>query len=668
MNLFSRVFYIFITLFLLFNISFSQKLPDISEVEDTTVIELIKKINSATHDSIIVRAYMEWDNIIYIENPQLDLLLNKKVVELCDINLAKKLQYVEQTFFLHSKAFSLNNIGTSYCNRGMLDSASYCYLEVIKLCKKFDYKSGIGDGYLNLSSVYYFRGDYVTAINYLLTALKIQEELGDIHKQAQILGNIGSVFLDQGDLEKALEYQSKSYEANKKIENKMGMVSSLDNIGLIFFQKKNYDKSIEYHTKSLKIANELKSSDNIARIEYNIGACYLKKNQIDLAYDYFIKSLKIAEEYKYLETVSKAKLGIGEFYFVKGDYNKATSYFVDALTISKSVGTIIVTTQILDLLYQSYVKTNNYKDALQSYEEYVKMNDSISNERSQKEVLKKEFSYQTEKNKQELVLKNKDIKLLEKDKKIQNYLLLGLGVVLLMAIGIGILSYRNYKQKQKQVELKNIALEQKLLRLQMNPHFIFNSLSSISGQMLHNLNAARDYLAKFARLMRLILENSREAYVTMKSEVDALNYYMILEQQRFKDKFDFKIDIDSQILIDETEIPPMLIQPHIENAILHGIVPKGEKGIIQVKFIKETETSIRCEIQDNGIGRKKSSQKKKDEYTSHKSLALEITKERLETLSEETHQALKFKIDDLEDEAHEPTGTKVTIVLPCKTV
>ncbi|HYG40110.1 MAG TPA: histidine kinase, partial [Cytophagales bacterium] len=183
---------------------------------------------------------------------------------------------------------------------------------------------------------------------------------------------------------------------------------------------------------------------------------------------------------------------------------------------------------------------------------------------------------------------------------------------------------------------RNLELEQKLLRSQMNPHFIFNSLTSIQNYIYKEKpELAASYLGKFAKLMRLILENSRQEYIPFSKEIETLQLYLELQKVRFADKFDFQIVIDPLIDQDEVSIPPMFAQPFIENSLEHGIVHKSEQGQIKISFSLQDDY-ILFEVEDNGIGRAKAAQINKALKTGHHSYATTITEERLALIHEKS--------------------------------
>jgi len=222
--------------------------------------------------------------------------------------------------------------------------------------------------------------------------------------------------------------------------------------------------------------------------------------------------------------------------------------------------------------------------------------------------------------------------------------------------------------KMLEFEKQIFNVEQKALRLQMNPHFIFNSLNSIQSFVLVNdTDKAINYLAKFAQLMRLILANSREQYVSVAEELKSLSIYLEIEKLRFDDKFDFIINIDPAIDEEFVAIPPMIIQPYVENSILHGVMNKSSKGTIEVD-LKLKDNAIYCTVTDNGIGRERARKLKEQSGLKQKSKGMLITKERLEILNRQNKEQFSIDVVDMKNSREMAIGTKVIIKIIYKEI
>jgi ligand-binding sensor domain-containing protein len=252
-------------------------------------------------------------------------------------------------------------------------------------------------------------------------------------------------------------------------------------------------------------------------------------------------------------------------------------------------------------------------------------------------------------------------------------------IVVLVLAGSVLLFFRLRENRIKKEQARQTAINKQIaeirmiaLRGQMNPHFIFNSLNSIQHFITtRDKEEALNYLSKFSKLIRKILENSRENTVSISNELQLLELYIQLEQLRFSNKFDYHIEIDEKIDRENTEIPPLLIQPYIENAILHGLINKSEKGDLWLSLERNNGLLI-CKIEDNGIGRTRAQEIEQGKVSRHRSLGIKVTEERISGLFELLNYKMEVVTEDLFDikkaseETPKPTGTRVTISIPVK--
>lgn len=223
------------------------------------------------------------------------------------------------------------------------------------------------------------------------------------------------------------------------------------------------------------------------------------------------------------------------------------------------------------------------------------------------------------------------------------------------------------EKKMLAIEKQVFELEQKALRLQMNPHFIFNSLNAIQNFVLANdTDKAVNYLAKFSHLMRMILANSTASLITLKDEMRALTYYIDLEKLRFDDKFDYQINKDPSIDEEFVEIPPMLFQPYVENAIIHGLVNNNKPGLLEISLQRINPGTLLCTVKDNGIGREKAIEIRDKSGIKRQPKGMMITRERLEIFNKKNKKSFSVRITDLKDDYGEATGTMVEFTIQYK--
>lgn len=237
--------------------------------------------------------------------------------------------------------------------------------------------------------------------------------------------------------------------------------------------------------------------------------------------------------------------------------------------------------------------------------------------------------------------------------------------LLVLAIFTRIRQIKDRERREAEIRVALAGNELKALRAQMNPHFVFNSLNSIQHFILTNKsNDAGKYLNKFARLMRMILNNSDKSQITVREEIEYLQLYMELEAMRFDNKFTWHIDISDDIDTDYIEIPAMLLQPYVENAILHGLTPRGEGGKLEI-ILRMQGNTLLCRIRDNGIGRERARDMRQlSGRKDHRSLGMKITSDRLELINNLHGSQLSMTITDLKNEDGSPAGTQVDIFIP----
>ena len=610
------------------------------------------------------------------------------------------------------KVQTLNAIADEYKTSNpklMADFAS----KALQLSKKIKFKLAEGNAYLNLGNSNIISGNYSIALqNFTLAQELFENEINansknnlDIKKGlAKAYGSIGIVFSEQSNYAKALKYYLKSVKIYEEINDTAKCAKLYNNIGIVYKSQSSHFKALEYFIKAQRIQEKLKDP-NIGITLTNIANSYLHEKSFDKAFDYYTNAKisldknpnprALGEWYNNLGLYFKAKnnpikaienwnlaiatfssiddkFGVADTYIYLGqlylDQNKLTDALNSANKSLQLAKEIDVLEQIViseKLLSDIYYKQGNSNQALLHYKLFSKANDSLVNETNIRKSVEEEMNFEFEKREalQKKELEKKEILLKEQSKR--NKLQIFFAVLLaLLLFGIIFLIYNRMQLKKTLTLQKELAeYEQKALHLQMNPHFVFNCLGSISSFIVQNgTDSAVKYLSKFSKLMRLTLEYSKESLIPIDKEIESLQNYLELEQLRFNQKFDFVIH-KSAAIEDDTALPPLLLQPFVENAIIHGLIPKAEKGLITVNFSIENESLI-CSIEDNGIGFDKSKEIKESLVSVHKSMALDITKKRLEMMEASTSQKANVEIKEIKSEKGEILGTKVILNLP----
>jgi len=371
------------------------------------------------------------------------------------------------------------------------------------------------------------------------------------------------------------------------------------------------------------------------------------------------QSIQYNLESSNLSEVTKDKVEIGKTLVAKGENRAALKELEEAAAIADTLDNPSEQANAFLVLADLYEKNGRKDKALMTYKKYsqaVAKKDKLDDNRSAE--------------KSSLINKQKDIEELSKNVSLgqreatieqatvfrQQLIIYGLLLIILI---IAVTSYFIYKNAQAS-KLANQLLALKSLRSQMNPHFIFNALNSVNHFIAQqDERTANKFLSEFSQLMRLVLENSQEDFIPLEREQEILSLYLKLEHYRFRDKFSYDINMDERLLAEGIEVPPMLIQPYIENAVWHGLRYKEAKGTLSLRFGKEAETLV-VEITDDGIGRTKSSQLKTANQKKHNSTGLKNIQERLAIINKVYRANYRVSIEDLEN----TSGTRVRIYLP----
>lgn len=505
--------------------------------------------------------------------------------------------------------------------------------------------------------------EIATANNF--KALRIFEEEKHISGISYATQTIANLYNEQKNFKEALKYYLKAYDIYFKkddlmLQDDVQKVLLFKNISKCYQEIKDCKLSESYLLKALSLAKKIKDFDSISEAYYEMGQFEIVCNaNYSKALEYLQNSYSVSQT---LEKQTKSQISIGGIYIKLNSFDKAESYLQKGLMNGKKIKNLKFQKQATDHLVILYKAKKQYDKAFGMKELNIVIKDSIKADLNKEILLKKQLQYDYE-NKEKLnkLLQEKKIDALklqaQQKEATKNNLLIGLSGALMLVLFGGYFYYRNNKQKQAIDTLEKNQIKQKLLISQMNPHFIFNSVQNIRALINnHQNNEAVDYLDRFSRLTRQILENSNENYISLKEEAEMLENYLSIQQLLYDNKFSYTIDVQEGIDQESIFLPPMLAQPFIENGIKHGLSNTLENGKISVHFYLKND-QLFFEVMDNGKGfdtDKKVSQ--------HKSLAMNITKERLVTYTK--NKDFEVQTENLIQPDGAIAGAKVVFEIP----
>ncbi|UBZ13500.1 histidine kinase [Flagellimonas marinaquae] len=523
--------------------------------------------------------------------------------------------------------------------------------KTVDLARDLRYWKGLLVGYERVALVYqYSFSNPYKALEYYHKALGLMEKDKDLQSLGWgIYGGIGTLYYEQEEYGKALEQFKKVLHNDKNLE-----LTATANIANIFGSLNQLDSAIYYYKKALNLEQVTNNPTYKANLYSNLSLIYSQADQLDAALASAENSIGLIEQYGIEFVRPTAYANASMAYLGNKDYVNAELYANKALQLSEAQGNVFLQKSAWGTLADVYSAKGEFSKALEAYTKFSVLKDSLNNQNRRVEINRSQLEFEFEK---ERTIAQAEI---DRQSTIKTASLLG-GGGLLAASVLGFVLYkrrRDVLEQKKDAEFRALVAdtELKALRAQMNPHFIFNALNSIGDYILKNNNeTALEYLTKFAKLMRMVLENSENKSIPLEEDLKFLELYLQVEAKRQPGKFSYHIQVDEALEVENTLVPPLLLQPFIENSIWHGFRDRDGMGQIQIT-INENQDMLICSIEDNGRGIEHTA----NGNESKKSFGVAITENRLKILNKQKNKEGRLQVIDL----GEQKGTRVEISLP----
>ena len=508
---------------------------------------------------------------------------------------------------------------------------------------------------------------------------------------------------------KAFEMSKKAFDLYREVNNQQGLANAQLNYGVLVNRMGEFYKARDLFLEAKSTFQQIKDSTGLYKANLRLGQIYgwedrpfysldssvyycrlaiqiaeLLKNKEDLAYAHNLAASSFIR--KGYEDATVLKEGLISAQYAKNAYQGDSAsfnfqlaylnegYAYEGLGLTKEATQ--VAKQFLEgkikgldtwtisegyrLMYRIEKQLKNFEKSLYYHELYRETDDSVRNIDLRRRLSKLETAFESLAKDKEIAELAREAEVKELQIENQKRVLIGLGL-LLIAISIGgYFYYQSYKSKQEKAKLE---LKQRFLRSQLNPHFIFNAIGAIQAYLFeHGAEKGITYLGVFSKLMRQILEFSREEFISLEDEIETLQNYLDLQKMRFKEQFTYQIHVKGDFDVSEIAIPPMFAQPVIENALEHGLFRQpNKKNQIDIFFELESEKTIRLIVTDNGVGFQE-----KNTYDKQQSLSTIITKERLSIIKKHMNRKVSYKAGSLQDQMGNTVGAKVEFELPIK--
>lgn len=593
----------------------------------------------------------------------------------------KSLQFAKASALPVLEVIVTNNIGLAHMNQGVRDKAQQHFEAGYELASvlledgveeqyEITLKRGLAGNRFNLGMLVFYEGDYALSLEYFQESLRIYKQVGDQQGQVQVYRQMGLVLNRIGNYEEARKmYNGGLALATERADHSMQILLQLS-LSSVNRNLMDYVQASENLKAAKALLDEHPQQGLMITYHTQQSQLHLAKDEFQEALQQLDIAKEIATETNNKSRISKMYLHYAEAHLGLGQFPEARVNLAAAEAVfQKSKGKERYATT-LQLWIEYYTAVNSPDSALSYAKEYIALKDSLVPKATMNQisVMYARFYGEEQEHALELSKKNEEIKAKQfeteriKGEKLtaqRNYLIGGAVLLLLLSY----VTYRWYTMRRKAETQKLLTeLELKALRAQMNPHFLFNALNGAQGMINNNeLRSANLFLSRCAKLTRAYLEQSEVPTVSLDVELNTIQLYLDLEALRFK--FEHEVVVDPNIETDIVEIPSMLIQPYVENAILHGISKLKGGGKLHIE-LSQVETGVLCVVEDNGVGRKASANKEK----THNSMGMKITESRFRKIQNDDADAIVPKIIDLVHDDGTPAGTRVELVIPVEII
>ena len=553
---------------------------------------------------------------------------------------------------------NINNLNNTAFDLRLIDPSKTIILadSALKLASSLNYTQGIGEAHRLKGIGSFYLNDNEKAIKNYLLALNDFTIINDLKKQAWVYNNIGKLY-GAHDYSKSLEYFKKSLEISSKLGDEELNAGLYFSIASIYQAKSRFKEALFNYNRSNTIFEAKRDTMNMIINCLFTGTVYYQLKNYKEAELRIKKAIDGSLKRKLYPTLIDSYTCLAKINYEQGKF-KATEKNINAgLKYSIINENKRFEYDLLHAAYQLECKRMNYEKALK-YLIQIHKYDSLLSSKNQSENIGK-----TKRNRlQQLKIQENEL-VIEESKYKETFYWWTLTIIFLLVlvsilIGLGTYFVFQKIRRRKDIQLENriTLLEQKTLQGMMNPHFIFNILSTIQYFInQEDSKEANKILTIFARLMRKHLEICLKSSITLAEEIEYLSLYLALEKIRFYEKMDYEINVRDNIDPEEITLPPMLIQPFIENAIWHGIIPKDNKGLVKLDFTLQND-ELQIKIIDDGIG---ISNSKINKSSSHISRGLELIQERVKLLNKLSGK--KISISKIQTGN---SGTEILIIIP----
>jgi tetratricopeptide (TPR) repeat protein len=637
--------------------------------------------------------------------------LNRLSISLSFVDAEKSTHFADQAMMMAKRINYNEGIAAAYSNYGFIqfyegnypDALNFFY-EALNIYEELGNLRKVAAMNMEIATTHFYANNIEKAIeiaeNQVIPGYRAKDDkgipVGGFNDTTRTFSKLGLPYRMTGRSDKALIIYQRYVEAGRK--HGFDITDLLVHEAIVascFLETGNVDSAVCYFRKALAYP-EVNQSVHALKHEYKrrLASIYTVYGEPDSALYYYRRAYQWLEHHGYLRSAFLAAYELGLFYNQSGRKTEAENswlnaeslldemtgqnsyYRYDSLKYTVSYGTELYfpytkkhvkedtyrfATRVYSDLYRYYQEKDHLRPAMHYLQAYTAAKDTLDRLTRNREAVEIQTKYES-------VRKDAEIRTLSKANEIKELKLLQfrwfIAGISGLAVVIALFAWLLHKQFRLKNSRQMLILQQQLFRSQINPHFIFNALTNIQSAIINEKpEVASKYLTRFSKLVRSILNSTIAVNIALEEEINTVDNYLALQKVRFPEKFDYSVYADPRLDTERIKIPPMLLQPFIENAMEHGIRHKQTPGLISVRFLYETAL-LKIEIEDNGVGREQAMKIMQERGKDHKSMAIGLIQERIELLNKQLKQKTSFEIIDLKNEDGEAKGTRVVFKVP----
>jgi tetratricopeptide (TPR) repeat protein/two-component sensor histidine kinase len=552
---------------------------------------------------------------------------------------------------------ALSLLGLAQQRRHQNDSALALYREGLRVAEEYGDTAGMSTAWLNIGVALQRKGDYDASLEAALKALQLKEAIGDENGAARVMNNLSNLYWRQNDRPAAIAMLLNAIGIKRNLHDSLGLSNSLNGLAALLVEDGRPDTAVVLLHESMAIQRSVAPEAELYAQLVNLGLAFHEANETDSALHYYRQGMHEAQQSDDPAGEVHALYGMAEVLMDQGQFREAGPLLDSSLAIAERIGSKDLVKEAHISLVRQREAIGEVAAALKHFRRYHHLSDSLMNAEKDATMSELRVRYDAERKERENDELRAAQELFDLRAERNRWIAIGIGVLTLAG---GVFTWATVQRNRNRARQREAELEQQALRLQMDPHFLFNALNTVPGLYASgDAMVANDHVGHLSRFLRLVLETSRRRAIPLQQEIELVEHYLRISANRKPGSFTWEVKVMPNVQAERVAIPPMLIQPLVENAIEHGFNGQGAGRLSVV--VDRTDSVLHIEVKDNGVGRSAAAERP----SRHKgnSMGIDLVRKRLALFDKRTPLKDAVEVRDDRDANGVATGTTVILRL-----